>query len=65
VGLLERLGERWYELASRTTTAPRREAISVVAEVADRFAVARRTLNYLTDRHLFTRRASWFGEPLS
>ncbi|HEX2273304.1 MAG TPA: hypothetical protein VHG90_05475 [Acidimicrobiales bacterium] len=59
VGLLERLGERWYRLASRAAGG----TTSVVAEVADRFRLARRTLNYLTDRHLFAHRATWFGEP--
>jgi hypothetical protein len=63
VGLLERLGERWYDLASRAATGSLRGTMSVVAEVAPRFGLARRTLNYLTDRHLFTGRATWFGEP--
>ncbi|HEX2041205.1 MAG TPA: hypothetical protein VHF24_01100 [Acidimicrobiales bacterium] len=66
VGLLEQLGPRWYRLASgarRWPSAGAAGTTSVVVEVADRFSVARRTLNHLTDRYLFTRRASWFGEP--
>jgi hypothetical protein len=62
VRVLERLGKRWYRLASRTVRGPLTGTMSVVAEVADQFGVARRTLNYLTDRYLFLRRASWFGE---
>ncbi len=63
VGLLEQLGPRWYRLASGAETGPPNGTRSVVAEVADRFGVARRTLNHLTDRYLFARRATWFGEP--
>ncbi len=62
VGVLERLGERWYRLASRTVRGPLTGTMSVVAEVADQFGVARRTLNYLTDGYLFLHRARWFGE---
>ena len=62
VGLLERLGERWYRLASRTVRGPHMGSMTVVAEMADRFGAARRTLNYVTDRHLFPRRGWWFGE---
>ncbi|MDQ4097445.1 MAG: hypothetical protein M3144_06220 [Actinomycetota bacterium] len=65
MGLLERLGERWYRLACRAATGALTGTTSVVAEVAERFGLARRTPNYLTDRHLFTRRATWFGEPAS
>jgi hypothetical protein len=67
VDLLERLGGRWYGIASRTAN-PRTAAIGVVADVGQHFAAARRTLNYLADRHLFVRRAEWFsgfGEPAS
>ncbi|MDQ4149790.1 MAG: hypothetical protein M3164_07380 [Actinomycetota bacterium] len=63
LGILERLGERWYGLAYRTVRGPVSGTTSVLAEVAGSFGVARRTLNYLTDRYLFTRRASWFGDP--
>jgi hypothetical protein len=64
VDLLERLGQRWYGLATRTAH-PRTAAIGVVADVGEHFAAARRTLNYLTDRHLFVRRVDWFGRPAS
>jgi hypothetical protein len=63
VELLERLGERWYRLAARTAARPLTASTAVVADVAERFRSARRTLNYLTDRHLFARRALWFGQP--
>ena len=63
VALLERLGERWYRLASRTAVPPLTGTMPVVADVAERFGLARRTLNYLTDRHLFARRTLWFGRP--
>lgn len=65
LGLLEHLGERWYQLASKTVPRPLTGSMSVVAEVAGRFAVARRSLNYLTDRHLFKTRGRWFGEAAS
>jgi hypothetical protein len=63
VGLLERLGERWYRLAAKTAVPPLTSSMAVVADVAERFGLARRTLNYVTDRHLFARRALWFGPP--
>ncbi len=65
VGLLERLGEHWYRRAFRSLRGPLTGTMLVVAEVADRFGPARRTLNYLTDRHLFAGRARWFGEEAS
>ena len=61
VGLLERLGQRWYQLAARTAS-PLTASMQVVAAVGGSFGEARRTLNYLTDRHLFARRGDWFGE---
>jgi hypothetical protein len=61
VGLLERLGQRWYQLAARTAR-PLTASMQVVAAVGGSFGEARRTLNYLTDRHLFARRGDWFGE---
>ncbi|MGH9135424.1 MAG: hypothetical protein ACRD0G_00070 [Acidimicrobiales bacterium] len=64
VSLLERLGQRWYRLASQTAR-PLTGSMRVVADVGERFGPARRTLNYLTDRHLFVRRADWFGDPSS
>ena len=35
----------------------------LAVSASDPFGLARRTLNYLTDRHQFIRRAGWFGEP--
>jgi hypothetical protein len=65
VGLLEQLGERWYRLAARSVRGPLVGTAAVVAEVAERFAAARRTLNVLTDRYVFPMRAQWFGDPSS
>ncbi len=61
VGLLEYLGERWYRLACATAEAT--ASLRVVADVADRFADARRTLNLLADRYLFPFRNYWSGGP--
>ncbi len=57
-GLLEELGERWYKLAC--AEAPFTIEMEVVAGVAERFRVARRILNFVTDHHLFAHRARWF-----
>jgi hypothetical protein len=62
VGLLERLGQRCYRQAARTAHPPT-AALRLVADVGERFPLARRTLNYLADRHLFVWRGRWFGEP--
>ena len=61
--LLEQLGARWYGLAARSARRPLTGTMPVVAELAERFSAARRTLNFLTERHLFTHRNSWFAEP--
>jgi hypothetical protein len=61
VGLLEYLGERWYRLAC--TLAPSTASLQVVADVADRFGQARRTLNLLADRYLFPLRGYWSDGP--
>lgn len=65
VALLEWLGRRWYRLAVRTAPAPLTASMAIVADVAEHFGLARRTLNYLTDRYLFARRAGWFGAAAS
>jgi hypothetical protein len=62
VELLERLGQRWYRAACRTTAHPT-AAMADVADIADCFVVARRVLNLVTDRYLFPVRGPWFGEP--
>ena len=61
VELLERLGQRWYQLATRTASVPT-ASMEVIADVAGRFGLARRTLNYLADRHLFAPHRDWFGQ---
>ncbi len=60
VWLLEQLGRRAYRIAVQG--ADRRAAMaSVLAEVSENFASARRVLNFLTDRYLFPMRRQWFG----
>lgn len=56
VGLLERLGERWYRLAGRTAPA----GVLSGDEAADRFAEARRALDHVTHRYLFPVHGSLF-----
>jgi hypothetical protein len=63
VGLLEHLGKRWYKLACGATAAPSTGTMRVVAEVAEQFGLARRALNFVTDRYLFPVRLRWFGGP--
>lgn len=63
IGLLEQLGQRWYELAVSSSTAPQTRGTQVVADVAERFPEARRVLNYVTDQHLFPFRTRWFPNP--
>ncbi len=63
VGLLEGLGRRWYRLAVRSAPFPETGGLPVVAQVGEQFGLARRTLNYLTDRYLFPIRHQWFGDP--
>jgi len=65
VSLLERLGVRWYRLATSTAQAmfPYDRVLAGVADIADHFNEARRTLNFLTDRYLFQHRRDWFGNP--
>ena len=60
IWLLESLGQRAYRIAQRA--ADRRTAMAgVLAEVSENFAVARRMLNFLTDRYLFPLRRQWFA----
>ena len=56
--LLERLGRRAYWIAHRA--AGRGSGTSVLADVSEHFAAARRLLNFLTDRYLFPIRSQWF-----
>ena len=62
IELLEQLGARWYRAAYGL--APVRTArLDVVADVAGRFQQARRVLNHIADRYLFTAEHPWFAPP--
>ncbi len=61
VELLEDLGRRWYRLAYELVPPPASRSLRVVGELAERFGVARRVLNVLTDRFLFPYRSRFFG----
>ena len=64
IELLEQLGARWYRAACGL--APVRTArLDVVADVAGRFQQARRVLNHIADRYLFTADQPWFAPPPS
>lgn len=58
--LFEDLGERWYRAACTSVGSPTR-ATSVLESVARRFGTARRILNFITDRYLFSMRARWLA----
>ncbi len=60
VELLEDLGRRWYRLAYELVPPPAPRSLRVVRELAERFDVARRVLNVLTDRFLFPYRSRFF-----
>jgi hypothetical protein len=60
LGLLERLGRRSYWLAWKATEAGGFGMARVLGEVASGFGIARRSLNFLTDRYLFRLREEWF-----
>ena len=61
VNVFEHLGEHWYGLAVRTAVPPLAGTMTVVADVADQFDLARRVLNFLADRYVFSHRSHWFG----
>ncbi|HTT54347.1 MAG TPA: hypothetical protein VMH35_23395 [Streptosporangiaceae bacterium] len=62
IELLEQLGARWYRAACGL--APVRTArLDVVAEVAGSFRQARRVLNHVADRYLFSTDHPWFAPP--
>ena len=64
IELLEQLGARWYRAACGL--APVHTArLDVVADVAGRFQQARRVLNHIADRYLFTADHPWFAPPAS
>jgi hypothetical protein len=60
--LLEHLGARWYRTARDLAPVPTAR-ITVAGEVADRFRQARRVLNHIADRHLFSPGNPWFTQP--
>jgi hypothetical protein len=60
IWLLEQLGRRAYRIAQQRGDR-RAPMTTVLAEVSDNFAAARRVLNFLTDRYLFPMRRQWFG----
>ncbi|HLI14876.1 MAG TPA: hypothetical protein VKV23_02335 [Acidimicrobiales bacterium] len=62
--LLERVGARAYRAAVASVERlglPVTGSLAVVADMAERFATARRVLNVVTDRYLFPIRGQWFG----
>ncbi len=61
LGLLEDLGERWYRAAYASVPPPPTRTTSILASVAQRFGTARRILNFITDRYLFSMRARWLA----
>jgi hypothetical protein len=61
VGLLERLGRRWYRAAYERMGRPVPVELAVIGELPGRFDHARRILNLVTDQFLFARREQWFG----
>jgi hypothetical protein len=61
LAVMEWLGRRAYERARAAVRPwPDRDAVSVPEEVAVRFRDARRVLNFVTDRFLFSHRERWF-----
>jgi hypothetical protein len=60
IWLLEQLGRRAYRIAQRGADRGAPMA-GVLGDVSENFAVARRILNFLTDRYLYPMRRQWFG----
>lgn len=60
IWLLEQLGRRAYRIAQRGADRGAPMA-GVLGDVSEHFAVARRVLNFLTDRYLYPMRRQWFG----
>jgi hypothetical protein len=60
IWLLEQLGRRAYRIAQQGADRDAPMA-GVLADVSENFAVARRVLNFLTDRYLYPMRRQWFG----
>ena len=60
IWLLERLGRRAYRIAQQGADRGAPMA-GVLGDVSENFAVARRVLNFMTDRYLYPMRRQWFG----
>jgi len=60
IWLLEQLGRRAYRIAQQGADRAAPMA-SVLGDVSENFAVARRVLNFMTDRYLYPMRRQWFG----
>lgn len=60
LALFEDLGTRSYRAAYSLAGPVLTRSMEVVGQVADGFHSARRILNVLTERYLFTRRSRWF-----
>jgi hypothetical protein len=60
IWLLEQLGRRAYRIAQHGADRGAPMA-GVLGNVSENFAVARRILNFLTDRYLYPLRRQWFG----
>jgi len=60
IWLLEQLGRRAYRIAQQGADRGAPMA-RVLSDVSENFAVARRILNFLTDRYLYPMRRQWFG----
>jgi len=60
IWLLEQLGRRAYRIAQQGAD-PRAPMAGVLGDVSENFAVARRVLNFMTDRYLYPMRRQWFG----
>ena len=58
ISLLEQVGRRSYLVAGRAASG--HGAPAQLADLAEAFGPARRTLNFLTDRYLFPVRGRWF-----
>jgi hypothetical protein len=57
---LEQTGARRYGRAAQHPLAYRSGDAAVLARLAERFHLARKALNFLTDRYLYPFRANWF-----
>src|SRR5216683_827974 len=60
IWLLEQLGRRAYRIAQQGADRGAPMA-GVLGDVSENFAVARRVLNFMTDRYLYPMRRQWFG----